>query len=612
MKINSKHLILALASLPLFGNAQLKADQLDQSLQSGHMTIQEARSDERSGVTIWSEDFAGGWPSGWITIDSSGICPWVYSTDGTWGYFNGNNGTSGTNAIQSNSALNGFLICDVDSANNVVNGQPSGTNYAYLATYFEIPPIDCSNHSSVILEFEQKYRYNNSVSMNVLVSTDSTNWTSFNVSSGLSNNTISPDPDIVTLNLSSIAANQQKVHIRIGWNARVYYWMIDDMVLREGNENDLTNLSGYWEAGAEQLEYYQTPLSQITPLTFKGSYTNNGSNDLPNVSQEISVEFGGNIVHTGASSAISSSIGVIDSVTQNGTFTPSSGIGTYDLTWTVTSSDSTDLNFGDNIISRDLIVTQMIYSRDNGVSTGSISNFSTNSGQTFKIGNIFETFGTTKSCAIDIGISSDASNLNQLFYGELYKWSDLSGSFEFVEATDDHEILNIDLGTIVSLNLMNPVDVIPGELYLVVAGHYGGTSDVRFQQCQGVQERTVYGFNASGSLVYLANPKAPLVRMNMSDVCSINTNENFITQVSVYPNPANEIAYLSFDLDNTANVLVEIIDIKGQIMMVENLGEQSAGSHQSPIIIDQLASGIYTCNITIQDKTVVKKIVVVK
>jgi hypothetical protein len=86
------------------------------------------------GAPIWSEDFANGFPAGWTVSDTSGICPWTYSLDGSWGYFNGTSGTAAAAAIKSTTAANGFLISDVDSANNKNYGQPSGTTYKYLST----------------------------------------------------------------------------------------------------------------------------------------------------------------------------------------------------------------------------------------------------------------------------------------------------------------------------------------------------------------------------------------------------------------------------------------------------------------------------------------------
>ena len=55
----------------------------------------------KTGDTIWSEDFGNGFPAGWTIEDLSGICPWVWSNDGSWGYFNSNNGASAGTAINS-------------------------------------------------------------------------------------------------------------------------------------------------------------------------------------------------------------------------------------------------------------------------------------------------------------------------------------------------------------------------------------------------------------------------------------------------------------------------------------------------------------------------------
>lgn len=600
-----------LAIAPFVALAQQSGTLSDAPQDPRQKVISEVRSDEKSGAIIWSEDFSGGWPSGWITIDSSGICPWRYSTDGSWGYFNGNNGASGAAAIQSSTGTDGFLICDPDSANNVTYGQPSGANYQYLASYFEIPPINCSANSSVILEFEQNFRYNNSVSLNVLVSTDSVNWTGYDVSNGQANNTESADPDLVTLNLSSVAANQPKVHIRIGWNARVYFWMIDDMVLREGNDNDLANLSGYWETGAELLDYYQTPLSQLTPITFKGSYTNIGNNGIPNVSQEINVDFGGSSVYSASSTPDTSIVAMIDSVTIPGTYTPASGIGTYDLTWTVSSADSTDSNSGDNATMRDLMVTDMVYARDNGVATGSIGNFSSNAGQTFKIGNLFETFGDDSFCWVDVGVSSDATNDGQIIYAEVYRWNPVGGAFEIVETTDDYVIQNADLGTVVSLQLFTTVDVTVGETYLVVAGHYGGTDDVRFLLGQAVAEQTVYGYDAAGDLFFLASPRAPFVRMKF-DNCSWSVAEGNVLEMNTVPNPFTDFTTVYFELKTAANVQLEVLDMEGRIILSENYGKRGAGMNQLTIDGGQLAAGIYNYRI-ISDKEVhTQRIVVTK
>ena len=58
------------------------------------------------------------------------------------------NGTSAAAGISSTTAFNGFLISDTDSANHHSYGQPSGTTYEYIDSYFTTSAIDLSMKSS--------------------------------------------------------------------------------------------------------------------------------------------------------------------------------------------------------------------------------------------------------------------------------------------------------------------------------------------------------------------------------------------------------------------------------------------------------------------------------
>ena len=64
--------------------------------------IQNTINNDKSSTVIWSEDFQGGFPSGWATYSSNtgsgnngssypgntAECPWKYSIQGSWGYWN--------------------------------------------------------------------------------------------------------------------------------------------------------------------------------------------------------------------------------------------------------------------------------------------------------------------------------------------------------------------------------------------------------------------------------------------------------------------------------------------------------------------------------------------
>ena len=118
-------------------------------------------SSDKNATVIWSEDFSNGFPNGWRHTNSgSTICNWMWSTDGSWGYWNGNSGNSAAAAINSTTASNGFLISDPDSANHYAYGQPSGQTYQYLDSYFNIICI-FSRGSNRLYKYYKSYQSNN-------------------------------------------------------------------------------------------------------------------------------------------------------------------------------------------------------------------------------------------------------------------------------------------------------------------------------------------------------------------------------------------------------------------------------------------------------------------
>ena len=118
--------------------------------------------------------------------------------------------------------------------------------------------------NNVSLEFEHNFRLNNSIDLVVSVSTDSINWTNYNVQGNATNNQESADPEYLSLNISSVAGNSPSVYIKIGWTARVYYWMIDDMKIVETPDNRISLADaefggwyiGYQTAGGRKFCFF--------------------------------------------------------------------------------------------------------------------------------------------------------------------------------------------------------------------------------------------------------------------------------------------------------------------------------------------------------------------
>lgn len=115
----------------------------------------------------------------------------------------------------------------------------------YPDAWIQSGAINCSEHSSVILHFQQTFRYNDfnhadSAGMYVGVSTDGQNWTDFDVKNNISPATDMFNPISQELNISKAAANQPKVYIRFYWKGYYsWYWMIDDIELAEGYKKDI-------------------------------------------------------------------------------------------------------------------------------------------------------------------------------------------------------------------------------------------------------------------------------------------------------------------------------------------------------------------------------------
>ncbi|KIO78111.1 glycoside hydrolase [Pedobacter lusitanus] len=112
-------------------------------------------------------------------------------------------------------------------------------------TWMQTKSIDCSGKSSVILRFQQTFRYNNEsaapgAGLFVGVSTDGVKWTDYNVMNNAPAVKDMFTPINQELNITKTAAGQAKVYLRFYWKGYYsWYWMIDDIELAEAYKKDL-------------------------------------------------------------------------------------------------------------------------------------------------------------------------------------------------------------------------------------------------------------------------------------------------------------------------------------------------------------------------------------
>jgi hypothetical protein len=78
----------------------------------------------------------------------------------------------------------------------------------------------------------------------------------------------------------------------------------------------------------------------------------------------------------------------------------------------------------------------------------------------------------------------------------------------------------------------------------------------------------------------------------------------------VYPNPATDRVTFDYTLASSEMVVIEMVDIVGNIVKVQNLGNMSAGANQSQITLDGIAAGIYMVNFKAGNSVSVSKLTV--
>ena len=495
-------------------------------------------SSDKSATVIWSEDFSNGFPNGWSrqTNTGSATCNWMWSTDGSWGYWNGNSGNSAASAINSTTATNGFLISDPDSANHYVYGQPSGQTYQYLDSYFITSAINTIGYPNINLEFEQNFRLNNSVDLTVSVSSDSISWINFSVQGNSINNQESADPELVNLNISCVAGDQATVYIKIGWNARCYYWMLDDMKITETLDNNLdlieANYGGWYTTPITNgfgLEYTHTPLNQAiaNPYTFEGIVSNIGGNDqLTKLNIEVLNDIGVTVFSTTSadSTILSQDINCnMDTVTfvGNTKFIPTSTGVYYFNTW-ASSPDTTT-----NLIPDEAIVTDSVYARDENSDYSEYGLGRSCGGMI--IGTYFDMYDTDNITSVSVFIK-DNSVAGAVIYIALYE-IDINNDKIPIAQSDDYIIQATDLGNWVTISFNNSVNVSPQSYMAAVGGYQHPLDTTLIGMSQYTWPATCYiqkngclnSGQTFGSWYWLS--RVPMIRVNLGVVSTTGISD---------------------------------------------------------------------------------------
>lgn len=113
------------------------------------------------------------------------------------------------------------------------------------------------------------------------------------------------------------------------------------------------------------------------------------------------------------------------------------------------------------------------------------------------------------------------------------------------------------------------------------------------------------------SLNLVAAP-TPTVNIDSLGVGIKKTSFESVSAISIYPNPANSLSTMSFYLNESRLITIELIDIRGTAIKQLHNQQQEAGSHSLLLNLNGVASGVYFIRTLADGQKVSQKLITIQ
>ncbi|MGY6562040.1 MAG: T9SS type A sorting domain-containing protein [Luteibaculaceae bacterium] len=413
--------------------------------------------------------------------------------------------------------------------------------------------------------------------------------------------------------------------------AATYYWHIDDVevtVIADPNVRVDAAFYRPYFAGNTTSRWAEQEISsfvingsttQAPPLTPGVVFTNIGGEVLTNLSLTATIIGPNDFTATVTSPNIASfAIGASDTLrTTPFTLNSEMPLGAYQIVYQL-SADQTFSNPDIAQSTRTFRLSNYEYANDRFSSTGAFTNTTSADSPSgdYRIGNSFISFSEATVYSLGVQLSTQ-SDVGPTF--ELSLWSHQSNNpndGEFLEGIDIEVTQNM-LGNFRWFNFADPVQMDEGEGYILwfeylEGGTPGSPGPKVFVNTSGT---------TAGQLVYmrrLGNPNqgffltdVPMMRMNLNaDLVNVERLKEKELFLRAFPNPSSNNFEVQYVLDRDAQVLVELVDITGKVIMKRNEGTRASGvQHNFTIDGSKLTSGMYFYSLIVDGKRHTKKLV---
>ncbi len=114
-----------------------------------------------------------------------------------------------------------------------------------------------------------------------------------------------------------------------------------------------------------------------------------------------------------------------------------------------------------------------------------------------------------------------------------------------------------------------------------------------------------YTSGAAGNSIYIDD-------INITGILGVDENNIENSNVSIFPNPANQTATVSYHMNAKGNTIIEMIDVLGKNIITFNNGIQPEGDYSIEISKEKLnlTNGVYFIKFSIGSTSITKKLVI--
>jgi hypothetical protein len=589
---------------------------------------------------VYTEDFSNGFDGQgsngpWTIEDMGGNSIWMMADANSPGGFYSTNAAP----LASTSAANGWVIFDADLYQG---GEISATNpVETVSGYLISSPIDFSACPSVILEFQQTFRYccSGEKPFVLEVSNDGgSSWAVFDAAPefALGANAASPNPLVSSVDISSVAAGQGYVIIRFGWQPFThthYFWGIDDIRAYENPvQNDVRvtqvtsgNILTDYEYRCLALEQAIDP--SMGGLVIGTIYENIGVNTqdatitaevldstqtivLASVSESVTIY----------SNAESPTPGdALDTLFIPTEWAPTE-VGTYHVRTTI-SYGLADETPTDNTLSKKFLVDNGEYGHDDptllnnqmipytGTGTAADPFPQTGYGSyltCFNPGSIagglsvrFDN-STDDFCPINIQLVARNTDYN-LSDGEIFGYAEFEVQPWYVPTGNIQQFP-------VFLPFEETVELMEGTTYFAgIQTDAETTQELAVKSIDEVDSDFSTGYwaeSTTGDFLWFfgigfLTDESPAIRLVMNEAIGIEEEKSFVRDFVIGPNPVSTSAQVKFNLPAAAYIAYEVRDIQGRLVTFDNIGLHTKGTNSFELNVSDYAGGNYIFNLVI-------------